>query len=103
MNVWASWSTVRRCSTAIETGRISSLARGPTTTPPSTTDVSGRAYSFTNPSRTSAILARGLPASGSLTTAAATSPESTALCGTPTVAISGSVKIVAATWLIRIG
>ena len=42
-------------------------------------------------------------ASGSLTTRAGTSPRSTARCETPTVAISGSVKIVAATWLSRIG
>ena len=40
-NVRASSSAVRRCSMATETARISSLARGATITPPSTTPVPG--------------------------------------------------------------
>ena len=36
-------------------------------------------------------------------TRAVTSPRSTAACETPTEAISGSVKIVDATWLSLIG
>src|SRR5216683_4509120 len=102
-NVCAIWSTVSRCSTASDTARISSLARGATTTPPSTTPVPGRAKSLMNPSLKPAIFARALVASGSFTTRAATSPASTAWCVTPTVAISGSVKMVAATWLSLIG
>ncbi len=99
----AIWSTVSICSTARDTARISSLARGATTTPPTTVPLRGRANSLTKPSRKPCILARALVASGSLTMAASTCPESTAAWLTPTVAISGSVKIVAATWLSRSG
>ena len=42
-------------------------------------------------------------ASGSLTATASSAPDSTAFAVTPTVAISGSVKIVAATWSSLIG
>ncbi len=107
MNVWASCSAVSRCSTATETARISSLARGATITPPRITPVPGLVNSLTKPSRKPAILARGLVASGSFWVRAlpipGTSPASTARCETPTVAISGSVKMVAATWPSRIG
>ena len=65
--------------------------------------VPGRAKIFTNPSRIPAIFARGLVASGCFTTRTGTSPRSTAACETPTDAISGSVKIVAATWLSLMG
>jgi hypothetical protein len=84
--------------------RISSLARGATMTPPITVPLLRRAMSLTNPSRKPCILALALVASGSLTrTASGISPEATAFSGTPTVAISGSVKIVAATFLSRSG
>ena len=63
----------------------------------------GLVNSLTKPSRKPAILARGLVASGSFWVRAAISPASTARCETPTVAISGSVKMVAATWPSRIG
>ena len=63
----------------------------------------GRAKILTNPWRIPAIFARALVASGCLTTRAATSPLSTVACDTPTDAISGSVKIVDATWLSLIG
>src|SRR5580658_8798728 len=82
---------------------MSSLARGATTTPPRMTPVPGLLNSFTKPSLTPAILARGLVASGCFSTRAATSPAVTARCETPTVAISGSVEVVAATWPSRSG
>ena len=88
---------------ATETARISSLARGATITPPRTTPVPGLVNSLTKPSRKPAILARGFVASGSFSTRAETSPAVTARCETPTVAISGSVKMVAATWPSRSG
>ena len=52
----------------------------------------GGQNSFTKPSRTPCILARGLLASGSVTHSASISPASTASCDQPTVAISGAVK-----------
>ena len=91
--------TVRWFSTAIAIGRISSLALGATTTPPMTRPEAGRQNSFTKPSWRSAILARALPASGSITARAGTRPESTSDCETPTVASSGSVKTLAETVL----
>jgi hypothetical protein len=103
VNVWASCSAVSRCSIATETARISSLARGATITPPKITPVPGLVNSLTKPSRKPAILARGLVASGSVWLRAETSPALTARCETPTVAISGLVKMVAATWFRRIG
>jgi hypothetical protein len=57
---------------ATDTDRISSLARGATITPPSTTPVPGLVNSLTKPSRKPAILARGLVASGSFWVWAAT-------------------------------
>jgi hypothetical protein len=65
--------------------------------------VPGRAKILTKPSLKPPIFALGLVASGSLTTRAGISPRSTAACDTPTEAISGSVKIVDATWLSLIG
>ena len=99
MKVWASWSAVIDSATARATGWISSLARGPTTTPPTTMPVPGRQKSLTKPSRTPCILARGLPPSGSITTSAWISPASTACCDQPTVAISGAVKTLEETFL----
>ena len=61
--------------------------------------VPGRQNSFTKPSRTPCILARGLPDSGSITTSACISPASTAFCDQPTVAISGAVKTLEETFL----
>jgi len=99
VNAWASWSAVRFSETAIETGWMSSLARGPTTTPPTTMPVPGRQKSFTNPSRTPCIFARALPESGSITVSTWISPASTALWVHPTVAISGAVNTFAETVL----
>ena len=90
--MWAIWSTVSICSTASDTARMSSLARGATTTPPITVPLRGRANSLTKPSRKPCILARAFVASASLTDAASTWPESTEAWVTPTVAISGQVE-----------
>jgi hypothetical protein len=65
-NARASWSTVRRCSTASATASTSSEACGATTTPPITVPEPVRANSFTKPSLMPIIFARGLDASGSL-------------------------------------
>ena len=78
---------------------MSSLARGPTTTPPTMMPVPGRQNSFTKPSRTPCILARALPLSGSITASAWISPSSMACCDQPTVAISGAVKTLEETCL----
>src|ERR687885_555158 len=101
--VSAIWLTVSPCCTASETGRISSLAFGATTTPPSTVPVPGRQNSFTNPCSIACIFARALVASGNVTVCAWTAPDSTAVCPTPTVAISGWVKTFAATVARRSG
>ena len=79
--------------TASAIGRISSEATGATTTPPITTPVCGRQKIFTKPRRKPLIFARALVANGSITVRAGYSPESMAFCETPTVAISGRVKI----------
>ena len=94
---------VRPCWTATETGRISSEARGATTTPPSTVPEPGRQNSLTKPSVSPCILARALVASGSRTDCASTVPSSTCRWVTPTEATSGSVKTLAATVPSRSG
>ncbi len=80
MNAFAICSTVRLLSTAIEIGWMSSLARGETTTPPTTMPVPGRQNIFTKPSRMPCILARGLRSRGSFTTRASILPASTSAC-----------------------
>ncbi|SKZ37464.1 Uncharacterised protein [Mycobacteroides abscessus subsp. abscessus] len=84
-------------------GRINSDAVGATTTPPITTPVAGRQKILTKPLRRPLILARGLVESGSITVRAGYSPTSIACCETPTVAISGRVKIAEATVFSLIG
>ena len=81
-------------STASAIGKISSLARGATTTPP-THDAAcpGRQNSLTKPSRTPCILARALRRQRQLDDRRRSSPAVDVAPGvTPTVAISGSVK-----------
>ena len=56
-----------------------------------------RAKSLTNPSCMFCILARGLVASGSITARASVPASSTSRWVAPTVAISGSVKMLALT------
>ncbi len=79
-----------------DTGRISSLARGATTTPPTTMPVPGRQNSFTKPSRTPCIFARALVASGSMTVGCDLAGVDVR-CDQPTVAISGAVNTLDAT------
>ena len=64
VNALATSSTVRPCATARVIGKISSDARGATTTPPSTVPAVECANSLTKPSRTPSIFARGFRASG---------------------------------------
>ncbi len=91
----AIWSAVSRWVTASVSGKIDSLARGPTTTAPSTVPVPACAKTFTNPSRTPSIFARGLRASGSMLTWYWMPRSRSRPSGSPTVAISGAVKMFA--------
>ena len=93
---------IRFC-TARAIGRINSEAIGATTTPPITTPVAGRQKILTKPRRSSDIFALALVDSGSVMVRAATEPLSMAVCGTPTAAISGRVKVADATVRNRIG
>ena len=102
--VWASWSTVRWFSTAMR-DRQDQLARLGRHHHPAD-DLPGRraAEQLDEAVRAGpAILARALPASGSMTCRAGTRPASTSAWETPTVASSGSVKTLAATVRSRSG
>ena len=92
MNACASWSAVSDSVTAIEIGWISSLARGPTTTPPTTMPVPGRQNNFTKPSLIPCILARGVARQREGHDVGLFASASTAFWDQPTVAISGAVK-----------
>ena len=97
MKVLATWSTLSRCATARVTGKMSSEARGATTTPPSTVPEPFSEKSFTKPSVMPSIFARGFRPSGSMRVSTLPRPASTSFCERPTVAISGSVKMFAET------
>jgi len=62
-----------------------------------------RQKSLTKPCRSPDIFARAFVRSGSVTVRADTNPSSIIFCDTPTAAISGLVKTVAATVRNRIG
>ena len=64
-------------------------------TPPITVPSPSRASSFTKPSLTPIIFARGFAASGSLCTTPLMSPAAMSVSCQPTVAISGAVKMFA--------
>jgi len=98
VKVLARSSTCSFCLTAMEIGKISSDALGPTTTPPITVPEPFRAKIFTKPSLALRILARALLRSESLMMSAWYLPDSISASDTPTLAISGDVKMFDATW-----